>query len=437
VAGTCAVVVTPFLRVPRGAVGPGVWAGDVLAGLGGTSWGRLWVLHGVCFAAAAMALVLATGRVRPGGWQRPVAAVAVVGATVADAAAGHAAGLPRDVSPAVVATSLHAVGAGVWAGSLLVLTVCLLPAMRRDPAVRRPLLFTTWRAFSPIAAAASVVVLASGLYLVGRELPDLRAVTTTVYGAATAGKLLAVVLVLGTASMTTLLVNPALAHRAGRVVGRPVDRPLVGAGRFGRLVVVELGILLLAVGLAALMGSVPTARESAVVAAVSAPRAATVDGLFLTFEEVPAGVGDSRIIVRVNPVTRPQPGPVTGSDVLLVGPDQQSVSVLLRPIEAGRFEGAAPSLASGAWTAWVAVQRPGVPDAIAEVAWTVSPEDAGAVTALERLTTILALLLIAGPAVVVLVLRRHRRRRAPVSTVPPGPGPSTDAPAPADVRARP
>ena len=272
-----------------------------------------------------------------------------------------------------MATVLHVVGAGVWAGSLLVLAACLLPAMRRDPVLRGPLLAGTLRAFSPVAAAASVVVLASGLYLVGREVPDLHAVTATVYGAAAAGKLVAVVVVLGTASLTTLLVNPGLAGRVARLVRRPADWLPVPRIWFGRLVVVELSVLLGAVGLASLMGSVPTARERAVVSAVTAPRTATVDGLFLTFEEVAAGAGESRIIVRVSPVTRPQPGPVTGSDVLLVGPDQQSISAALRRIEPGRFEGTAPSPEPGRWTAWVALQRSTVPDAVAEVSWTVAP----------------------------------------------------------------
>jgi putative copper export protein len=370
----------------------------VLGGLTGTTWGRLWAAHGVALAIATVVLVTMLGR--PRTWQRPVAGLAVVCAATADAAAGHAADLPRDSATAVLATAVHVLGAGVWAGSLLVLAVSLLPVMRRHPGLRRPLLASTWRAFSPVAAGASALVLASGLYLVGREVLDLHAVTSTVYGAAAAGKLVAVVIVLGTASMTTLLVNPGLARRA-----------TVPRSWFGRLVSVELGVLLLALGLASLMGSVPTARERAVVSQASGPRTATVDGLFVTFEEVTAGAGESRVIVRVNAVTRPQPGPVTGSDVLLVGPEKQSVSVVLRRIEEGRFEGTAPTLGSGTWTAWIAMRRPSVPDAIAEVGWTVATGQATSPTTLERLTTALALLFAAVPAALALVLHRRGRTR--------------------------
>ena len=403
--GLASSVVTPFLRTPRGAEGVGSWVDAVLSGLTGTPWGRLWLLHGLALAAAAVVLAVLATR-RTGRWQRPVAAVALVVVAASDAKAGHSSDLPRDSASAAAATAVHVVAAGVWAGGLVVLALCLLPAMRRDPGVRRPLVGGTWRAFSPLAAVSSALLLASGLYVAGRQVPDLHAVSSTVYGAAVAGKTAAVLVVLAVAGCTTLLVNPALARAVGRRTGRPEGWSPVPQARFARLVGAELAVLAVAVGLAAVMTSVPTARERGQASAVSAPRTATIDGLFLTFEEVPAGAGESRIIVRASPVTRPQPGPVTGSDVLLVGPDQSSTSVVLRRIEAGRFEGTTPSPSPGEWKAWVAVQRPSVPDAIAEVGWTVAAaEDVPG--PFERATNAAAWLIVAG-----LLLHRWPRVRA-------------------------
>jgi copper transport protein len=414
--GLAASVVTPFLRNPDA----------VRASLTDTPWGRLWLLQVFAFAVAAVVLGLLAVR-RTGSWQRPVAAIALVVVAAADAKAGHSSELPHDSATAVAATTVHVVASGIWAGGLGVLVLCLVPVMRRDPAARRALLGGSWRAFSPLAAVSSVLLLASGLYLAGRQVPDLHAVSTTLYGAAVAGKTLAVVVVLAVAASTTLLVNPRLSAAVARRAGRPRGWLPVPHGRFARLVDAELAVLAVAVVLAAVLTSVPTARDRALASGVAAPQTATVDGLFLTFEGVPAGAGESRIIVRVSPVTRPQPGPVTGSDVLLVAPDQTSTSVVLHRIEEGRFEGTAPTPSPGAWKAWVAVQRPSAPDAIAEVGWTVAAEQAA--TPLERVTTTAAWLIVAGLAGLGLGLVLRRRRA--------GDPPPIEARAAVGVRGRP
>lgn len=422
--GVLSASVTPFLRTPRGPGDLGPWVGAVADSLIGTQWGWLWIGHGLGLLLAGVLLLLAARR--DGDRARWGAALALLAVAASDATTGHASDLARDSSVATVATTVHVLTAGTWAGSLVLLAVCLLPTMARSPQTRRRLLLGTWRDFSPLAAVSAGLLLASGLYMAGRQVPDLSALRSTLYGLAVGGKTVALVAVLAVAAQTTLVVNPGIGRRIASRLGRPTDWTPVSRGRFPQLVLSELAILALALGLAAMMTSAPSARTRVETSAVSAPRTAAIGGLFVTFEEVPAGAGDSRIIVRASAVTRPQPGPVVAVDVLLVSPDESTSSISLRKIEEGRFEAATPSPTPGEWQAWIALVRPGVPDAVVELGWTVAPSNDDAMTSLERVATALAaplLLVVGGLLARWLLVRRHSRGR----TGPPDPPASASA----------
>lgn len=415
-AGLAAGAVSVLLRTPRGGSGLDDWLGASGTGLVETHWGRLWLLR----EAALLAAVVAFARLRPargpargpapgpaGAWLLGTGLLVAAGA---DVWAGHAADLERAPVAGLAASFAHLVAAGVWAGGLVVMAWCLLPTMRRAPALRRPLLSTAWRAFSPWAAVSAVVLVATGLYEAGRQVPDLGAAVSTAYGGAVVGKLVLVLLALVVAGLNTLVVNPGLAARARRASGVAVRWRPVPVARFPLLVAVEVAVLAVAVGLAALATSVPTAREQVTASAVSAPRTAAVDGLFVTFEALPAGAGESLLVVRVSPTVRPQPGPVTGVDVLLVGPGRESRPATLRPVEPGRYETTVDAPATGRWTAWIAVQRPSVPDAVTQVGWAVAAGGRDPVRPLERVLTSTAVLLLGAAGVGVLLVRRRTDR---------------------------
>ena len=209
--------------------------------------------------------------------------------------------------------------------------------------------------------------------------------------------------------MTLSVIRPGLVPRAP------------DPGRVPRLVLTELGVLAAALVLAAVMTTVPSART---VSADSVPSGTgtgvTVDGLFVTFAAVPAGTGEYRVVVRVNAVTRPQPGPVTGADVLLVSSGTQ-VPVRLDQVEPGHFEGSTTAPASGDWQAWVSVHRPAVADAVAQVDWSSAPTTTPGATRLEVATSVLAGLLGLGAlaAVGLAVRRRRPRGSTPVRTQAP------------------
>jgi hypothetical protein len=171
-------------------------------------------------------------------------------------------------------------------------------------------------------------------------------------------------------------------------------------------VTAEVVVLAIAVAVAALMTTVPTAREVSQAGTLSAPVSATVDGLFVTFEAVPTG-SSQRLVVRTEPVVRPVVSPVSGVEVGVA----DVARVQLRENDSGRYEGTLADPAPGDWSASVVLHRDGRPDSLLVVPW--SPGSREAATPLERTTSVLAVLLLAGIGSVLLLPVAARRRRAP------------------------
>jgi copper transport protein len=331
--------------------------------------------------------------------------------------AGHAADLPARSGVASVAAAAHLVAAGVWAGGLVVLAVCLLPVMRREPDLRGPMVATAWRTFSPLAAVATVVLVATGLYESGRYMPDIGSVTSTLYGGAVFAKVVLLALALALAGVNTLLVHPNLAEPVGRLLRRPVGWAPVSLRRFGTVVAIEVSVLLVAAVVAAVLTSVPPARDvDAAATATTTLRSANVDGLFITFEEVAAGPGTGRLIVQARSTVKLEQGPVVGATVLLVGPTG-ALEVPLREVEPGRYEAVTP-IVPGGWEASVSLRREGRADAVMQASWTITDPASDALHPLELVTTGLAVLLLAALAFAVGSRRRTRSQRpAPPSAV--------------------
>jgi copper transport protein len=400
--------VTPFLRTQHPGNPPGVWLGETWSTLTGTPWGHVWLAREAAVVVAAVAVwSWARSRGRSAARHR-VAVAALVAVSLLEAMAGHASDLARGTVPAVVASAAHLVAAGVWAGGLVVLTACLVPMMRRDADVRGPILSTAWRGFSPLAAVASVVLLASGLYQAGAHLPDPGAVRTTVYGGAVAAKTVLVVVALAMAGLNTLLVHPHLAGTIGTRLGRRPGWAPVSLRRFTSVVVVEAAVLVTAVVAAALVTSVPTAREVADASEATAPHHTELNGLFVTFEEVPAGPDRVSLQVRVRPTTLPVPAPVREVRVVLAGPEGSGVALAMVPVEKGRYEATTARLAPGTWLASVSVLRDGLPDTVVRASWTVDDPGSDAASPLRVATTALAVLLLLVLATGCWLYRRRR-----------------------------
>lgn len=402
--------ITPFLLTQRGGSSPGAWFDATSATLTGTPWGHLWIAREFTLVIVTGALYRANGTRPAGGWVR-IAAVALVAVVGLEALAGHAATLPSRSVLAAFASASHLVAAGVWAGGLTILAICLIPLMRhRD--TRGPILASAWRTFSPMAALATIVLVASGFYEAGRQIPDLSSLASTVYGGTVAVKLALVAVALTFAGINTLLVNPQLAARVGRILGRPLGWAPVPRRRFSTVVAAELVILVIAVGAAGVLTSVPTAREIST-ATVQAPlHTATVGGLFVTLEQLAAGPAQSRLIVRVRSIVKLEQVPVSGGSVALTGPTGATTTVPLERIEPGRYEAETPKPAPGAWTATVALQRDGLPTATTQIGWTTAAASPEGARPLEILTSSLAVLLLAAMLGAVGFTRRRQMRAA-------------------------
>ena len=407
-------------------------AGDTLVD---STWGLLWLARLLMLAVALGGFALALRSLRrapdtgadgsldplPGPRSSPLtslrpalwAAGALVIAAGIDGWAGHASTLPARSAVAALAATLHVLASGVWAGALLVLVLTVVPLMRMSPATRRSVTPAAWRAFSPMAAISTVVLVATGIYESGRHVEVIGDVSRTVYGAGVVVKLLLVAVALGLAAYNTVLVNPGIAARVAQVLRLgPNWHPR--RRRLTVTVTVESLVLGVAVVVAALMTSVPTAREVRAAQAVTAPHSETVDGLFVTFEAIPVG-SQVRLVVRAEAVVRPQPAPPTGVDVRIAEGTASTLTtrngqrVTLVRTEPGRWEADTAGPTASDWTAEVLVHRAGRPDAAVLVAGTSAR--AGAATPLELVATGLAAAMLVGLTTVVAVVRRRRPPR--------------------------
>jgi putative copper export protein len=401
-----------------------------------TTWGRLWLLRLATTAVAALALWRVT-RDQPGTGagalagpgSRPrsvlaVAAVALVGSAGLDSWAGHAATLPARTTVTILAATLHVLAAGVWAGGLVVVLTGIRPVLRLDPRTRRTVPSAAWRAYSPMAAVAAGVLAATGVYEAARHVEGVSTVLSSTYGVAVVVKVLLLAGALVLAGHATLVVNPGIAERVlgSRVAWRPQPR------RLARTVAVEAVVLVAAVAVAALMTSVPTARQVTRAAEVSAPAHSTVDGLFVTVESVSTGTSQ-RLVVRTEPVVRPLLAPVTGVEVGDAGrPGVRPVA--LSEADPGRYEGMWTDPIEGGWQARVALHREGRPDSVLLVPLTARAGDV--TTALELAGSGLAVLLLAGIAWVVVAAARRRGTPRPETVGRPDAGATPRA---ADLRA--
>jgi putative copper export protein len=412
-------LLTPLLRTRRPGNPVDVWLSETWGTVTGTPWGRVWLAReaAVLLAVAAVWAWTRSGDRSSAGPRRRVALAALGLVALLEAMAGHAVDLPDDSGVAVLASATHLLAAGVWAGGLVVLVVCVVPLVRREPGLRGPVLSTVWRGFSPMAAVASVVLLATGLYEAGVHVPGAGFLRSTVYGGAVSAKTVLVVVALALAGLNTLRVHPRLAAAVGSRLGRPPGWAPLSQRRFSSVVAAEAVVLGFGVAAAALVTSVPTAREVAAATRVTAPHHEDVNGLYVTFEDLPAGPDRATLLVRVRPTVLPEPAPVTGVRVALQGPGSPGDTVVLTAVEPGRYEAPVPAPEPGSWDATVTVVRPGLADTVTRARWVVDDPTTAGPTAWRRTTSTLAAVLLAGLGALLaraLLVRRRSYAAVPV-----------------------
>jgi putative copper export protein len=179
-------------------------AADIVAG---TQWGRIWLLQIVAAAIAAGAFVWARHSTR--GWF--AAAVAATVLAITPALGGHAAASLRFTTLAVLADSLHIVGAAGWLGSLLVLVTVGIPIVTRDEREERwQVIASLVNAFSPAALSFAAMVALTGLVAAWLRVGTFAALWSSSYGQTLLVKLAVLLPLAGTGAYNWRRIRPAL-----------------------------------------------------------------------------------------------------------------------------------------------------------------------------------------------------------------------------------
>jgi copper transport protein len=374
------------------------------AALGQSRFGQIWTAY-------LLVILLATRSARsrrPGAPTRTLA-LAATGYLLA-ALVGHPAAAGGGVGWLTLVTATHLISTALWSGGVVALAVALR-AERSSESGSGSGSGSAWqlvRRFAVLAVPGLLLSVVSGLLLAGVLVPSVAALTGSGYGRSVAAKLLLTVLAAGLGLATAIRLR-----RAGSASGS-------GSGSGSRLILAEAGLLVGALALAGLLGSLgpPTAPRYAATprwSADQAPRSVQVDDLLVNVSTTPNRPGQSFLLVEVNSTRRPQPAPVVGVRLTLAG--ARPVPAVAQPD--GSWLGPAQILPRpGPVRIEVRVLRPGLPDAVAEVDWVVAAlpgtyRGGRPLTDLTRWALLLIPLLVVGAAPV--TLARNTRARNTVA----------------------
>ncbi len=304
-----------------------------------TSVGKALIWRALALVAAGAALLLAwrVPRVRRGA--SALAVVATLVAIVLHVAAGHAAAGNWSSALTVAAQTAHFAAAGIWAGGLaaLLLGIRGAPSAAKAIAVRR---------FAALALTALVVLVLTGTLRAVDELSSWSDLFASGYGRAVLAKVVLILLVIGLAAR----------NRGRNVPGASRD-----LGPLRRTSKAELGLAVVALGVAALLGTLAPP-----VSGLSAPPGLSASGSDFgttTRVELSAGSakpGPNRFTVRVEDYDSGDPlkAQVELRFTPLDDPGVASSTLKLEPGPDDSYVGSGANLAfDGRWGVDAIVQR--------------------------------------------------------------------------------
>ncbi len=347
-----------------------------------TRWGELWVVREIVLLLLLSLLRIGRGSayfLRTARWFGCLVLILCLALLSVQALTGHAAGNIRNAWLAVPMTVLHLLAASLWVGGLLALAVGWLPWLVRPQENRLALLQMGFQPFSRLAALSVGVLVATGLYNSGQQVPSLDAFLLTAYGWFLLGKIGLVLLVGGIGLLNSLLLHPSLATWLARRLGRPLDwRPVV-LQRLPLLVLTEVAagaFVLLLTGV--LTASAPPRGVIFTLSPESerGTMTQTVDDLQVALDIKPNRPGQN--VIRVQTLSKVDPPPAKIMRVLVRFTYQDSdfgrVSAKMEEIESGSYllNGNDLKLA-GPWQIDVVTRRLGIEDSVAHFNWVVPP----------------------------------------------------------------
>lgn len=222
----------------------------VAAILGGTTWGQAWILGAAASLVALGATFAATRGDTRAGWY--MAAIAALAAAVSLPLSGHAVATPRLGAIAVVADSLHILGAGGWLGTLLVTVVAGIPiTLRGERGARGREAAGLINAFSPVALGCAALLVATGVVAAWLHLGSLPELWQSQYGQVLLIKLAVIVVLVAVAFVNWRILRPTLGTDSA-------------TRRIRRSAVAEIGLATLVLAVTAVLVATPPPTESTV-----------------------------------------------------------------------------------------------------------------------------------------------------------------------------
>jgi copper transport protein len=343
--------------------GPADLLNGLTTTLGDTRYGTWWLVRvGVLLVFAAV--LLGTAWWWP--WRRRPATILALVASAAlplpFALISHAGAEPAGQATAVAFDYVHLLGASLWAGGLLFLTVAMAPTVRDLTAAgRRVVLGRALPRFSLLALIAWGVMGFTGLYSAWLQVGNLPALTGTPYGQTLILKLILIVPLLGLGAFNLAVVTRKL--RAAET-----EEQVEGWGNhFVSALIAEAVIVTLLLGVVGMLIGTPPARQVMEQQAGSLRIALEADGQTGTLIITPGTVGPNhyRLELGSGHEAHLRNPAVTDATLRLSLPERQTgqIDVPLLGAPSGGFEAHGSELAfPGDWQLQLTVRMPGQPD---------------------------------------------------------------------------
>ena len=365
--GVAAVLGLALLLVQADVLGAGLsFAASVLSS---PAFLLRWAGREAAALAAAVAFALAWRRSDGGprlsagvGWP----ALGVFAVTTA--LLGHTGSGSRALD--VAAHAVHVTASLVWAGTVVTAVVVLAPRRLRSEVLggdglRRRVLGR----FGLVGLACLAAIVASGLVLVGAGTVSLDALLLSTYGRLVLLKVGALLGAVGVATVLTATLHPTLVPARWRGVLRH-RRWLLPAEAL--LLVAALALGATAAGARPAVGTewTPTSAAPPLLSQ-------EVADLVETVKVGPNAPGRNFVTVNVFETRRPSPGPVTGVDVTIHRAGGGDEVVALQAQGSGTWLAATDVFDEpGAWSFTVVAHRDGLPGLSAAYAWLVADPSA-------------------------------------------------------------
>ncbi len=193
--------------------------------ISGTHFGRVWMIRiSLLFLLAAVLLV--SGKKRRAGRPVPVLVLVILLlVSLTESAFGHAAD-KGDFSLPEINNWFHLLGAEVWGGGLLALSLLVLPRVIRTagtpgPSASPAVIAGIARRFSAMAGAGVAVMAVTAAINYQIYVGSIRALLDTPYGLTAASKIILFLAILNLGAFNRYISVPVLQHWAGLSPGKP------------------------------------------------------------------------------------------------------------------------------------------------------------------------------------------------------------------------